>query len=98
MNRYAHRLRIALAVILVAASASRTQAEAEDIYAGMLRGSGLILTSTGSGTGWVIDYEQRLMVTNEHVVTNNAEVDVVFPQYDEAGRPVAEVAHYIQRA
>jgi tetratricopeptide (TPR) repeat protein len=99
MNRVVQPLHIALALIALTSCAGRIQAEeTEDIYTRTLRGTALILAPNCSGTGWIIDQDQGLMITNEHVVTNNAEVDVVFPEYDKAGRPVAELAHYIRRA
>ena len=41
-----------------------------------------------------MDLEQGLIVTNEHVVTRNGEVEVVFPEYGKDGRPLAEPADY----
>lgn len=34
------------------------------------------------GTGWVVDAEQKLMVTNHHVVEYYLDCDVYFPKYD----------------
>jgi tetratricopeptide (TPR) repeat protein len=85
-----------LAVAFTAALAHPTAAQerADQVYASTLRGTALILTSTGtSGTGWVIDLDQRLLVTNEHVVTSHAQVEVIFPILRD-GKPVAEPAYY----
>ena len=46
----------------------------------------------------MIDLDQRLLVTNEHVVTAHAQVEVVFPLPSKDGRPVAELAHYREHA
>jgi hypothetical protein len=65
MNRDSYRIRSALTLMMLAACAApiRAQGPANDLYARILRGTALILTPTGSGTGWVIDLDQRLMVT-----------------------------------
>ena len=95
LNKYPPGL--ALTMLALAAWAGPARAdETESIYARTLRGASLILTPTGSGTGWLIDLDRGLMVTNEHVVGNHGEVEVVFPEYDKAGRPVAEFAHYVR--
>src|SRR5262249_50271805 len=71
---------------------------AQDVYARTLRGTALILTPEGTGTGWVIDLEQGLLVTNEHVVTTHEQVQVIFPAYGKDGRPVVERALYRRNA
>jgi tetratricopeptide (TPR) repeat protein len=95
-----YRTRVALAVALLAVCVGRSRAEGtvEDVYARTLRGTALILTPKGSGTGWVIDLEQGLLVTNEHVVTTHEQVEVIFPAYGKDGRPVAEWALYQRHA
>ena len=64
-------IRAAFALMVLAAGIAQARAdEAEDVYSRTLRGTGLILTPTGSGTGWVVDLERGLLVTNHHVVTS----------------------------
>jgi tetratricopeptide (TPR) repeat protein len=99
MNLNAHGIRAALALMVLAAGITHARAdEAEDVYTRTLHGAGLILTPTGSGTGWVVDLERGLMVTNHHVVTSHDQVTVVFPEYGKTGRPVAERAFYVRNA
>ena len=95
-----HRTRVALAVTLLAACVAQSRAEgtAEEVYARTLRGTALILTPTTTGTGWVIDLEQGILVTNEHVVTTHEKVEVIFPTYDKDKRPVAERSYYRRNA
>jgi hypothetical protein len=54
-----NRTRVALAVTLLAVciGPSRAEGTAEEVYARTLRGTALVTTPTGSGTGWVIDLE-----------------------------------------
>src|SRR5262249_59510577 len=85
---------VALAVGAACVSPAAAQERAEKVYADTLRGTALILTPTGSGTGWVVDLEQRLLITNEHVVASHAQVEVVFPMTGKDGKPVAEPARY----
>ena len=100
MNPRLHRTRVALAVTLLAVCIGPARAEgtAEDVYARTLRGTALVVTPTGSGTGWVIDLEQRLLVTNDHVAGAHEKVEVIFPAYDKDGRPVAEKDLYRKHA
>src|SRR5262245_40937034 len=99
MNRNPFPVRIALAVMLLAACVNVGRADkTEEIYSRTLRSTGLVLTSTGSGTAWIVDLEQGLLVTNDHVVAGHDQVEVVFPEYGKDGRPVAELAHYVRHA
>jgi tetratricopeptide (TPR) repeat protein len=95
-----YHTRVALAVTLLAVCIGPARAEgpAEDVYARTLRGTALVITPTTVGTGWVIDLDQGLLVTNEHVVTRNEKVVVIFPTYGKDGRPVAERSYYRRQA
>jgi tetratricopeptide (TPR) repeat protein len=97
-NPYRTRVALAVALLTVCIAQSRAEEPAEDLYARTLRGTALILTPKGTGTGWVIDLEQGLLVTNEHVVTTHEKVEVIFPTYGKDGRPVAERSHYRRNA
>ena len=48
------------------------------------------------GTGWVIDRERRLVITNQHVVMDQAEVSVWCPAY-ENGELVGMLDHYFNK-
>jgi tetratricopeptide (TPR) repeat protein len=99
MKVTAHPIRMVLAVVLLAACVGQSHADKDEgLYANILRGTGLVLTPKGSGTAWVVDPDQGLLVTNEHVVTSHDQVDVVFPEYGEDGRPVAELSYYVEHA
>ncbi|MCA9135576.1 MAG: tetratricopeptide repeat protein [Planctomycetales bacterium] len=56
-------------------------------YDRMLKSVGLIEITTDDGvvhgTGWVVDRQQRLMVTNHHVIEGWLDCDVYFPEYDD---------------
>ena len=95
---YCTRAALTVALLAVCVGPSRADRTAEDVYARTLRGTALILTPTGTGTGWVIDLEQGILVTNEHVVTTHEKVDVIFPTHANDGRPVAERSHYRRHA
>ena len=74
----------------------------EDPYQRLLRSVAWVKTGRGSGTGWIIDVEQKLIVTNDHVVRlqDNAVSLmplVVFPVYGdpaEARTLIQERRHY----
>jgi tetratricopeptide (TPR) repeat protein len=69
------------------------------VYQSTLRGTVFIEVRSNAarpgwfGTGWVVDRERRLIVTNHHVVGAEAVVHVYFPAYRD-GRLVAERAQY----
>jgi S1-C subfamily serine protease len=88
----ATRTHLALTLALLATAPAAAQDP--DLYARTLKATVLIVPSTGGGTGWVVDRDRGLVVTNEHVVGRDAEVAVIFPEYDADGRPLAEPVHY----
>jgi tetratricopeptide (TPR) repeat protein len=100
MIAHLYRTRVALAVTLlgVCFGQSRAEGTAEKLYGRTLRGTALIITPTGIGTGWVIDLDKKILVTNEHVVTTHEKVEVIFPTYDKDGSPVAERSYYRKQA
>lgn len=50
-------------------------------------------TEHSMGSGWVIDADRRLVITNHHVVGDANRVEVVFPEVHD-GLPVQEMAYY----
>ncbi len=57
--------------------------------------TGWILAGTqGVGTGWLIDAQQRWMITNAHVVGNAPRVEVFFPVYQD-GQRIAPRDYYL---
>jgi tetratricopeptide (TPR) repeat protein len=97
MNRYA-RITALTVLMLITCQGHIRAADAEDIYARTLRGTVRVVTPTGSGTAWIVDRERGLLITNEHVVSHHDHVEILFPEYDKRGRPVAESSHYRQHA
>ena len=85
---------IALAVALVIAWAGPAAAQDPDVYTRTAKGTALIVAPPGGGAGWVVDRDRGLLLTNDHVVARHGEVEVIFPEYDADGRPLAEPAHY----
>jgi serine protease Do len=58
-------------------------------------GGGRLALATGSGS--VIDVPQRLILTNFHVVGDEKEVRIFFPQFDKQNKLVASKDVYIQQ-
>jgi S1-C subfamily serine protease len=56
-------------------------------------GNGRAALATGSGS--LIDAQQRLILTNYHVVGQEKEVRVFFPQFDKQGKLIASKDHYM---
>jgi tetratricopeptide (TPR) repeat protein len=78
------------------ARAAAEEARAAKIYRQVLRSTADIqVPSLGSGTGWVGDRSQRLIVTNQHVVGKKEHVQVLFPAYRD-GEVIAESSYYLK--
>jgi S1-C subfamily serine protease len=73
--------------------------DAKAIYLKTIRGTVMFLCRHADGTatqgsGWVIDCQRKLIVTNHHVIKGAKEIVVVFPEFRN-GRPIAEQSHYV---
>jgi tetratricopeptide (TPR) repeat protein len=91
----------ALALLLAALPAA-AEDQPKHIYDQVLKAAAWILAEEGgrtaTGTGWLVDKADRLLVTNYHVVNRNEEVKVVFPQFDGRKRVIPEKSHYRKKA
>src|SRR5258708_12738328 len=65
----------------------------KEIYQRTLRATTWVQAGEVSGSGFLIDAGQRLLITNHHVVGNHDSVLIVFPDYRD-GKVVAEKTHY----
>ncbi len=83
---------------LTSAPASPTSAGSADIFSYVLKSTVLILNvvprGVANGTGSVVDANERLILTNYHVVENSQSLIVLFPIY-EGGKLVAERERYL---
>src|SRR5204863_375339 len=80
----------------VPAFASAEAIDPAQLYQQTLRGVVLVLVDDGSGSGWLIDRERRLIVTNHHVAGTSDEIRVYFPRF-ENGELVTSRAAYVQK-
>jgi len=73
-----------LAMTLALATARVARADS-NVYANTLTGTVYIEVGigndTGKASGWIVDRDQRLVVTNDHVVDSVNHIDVYFPLY-----------------
>lgn len=69
----------------------------KELHRHLARGAGWIRifegTGTRHGTGWVLDREKKLMVTNDHVVAGKDEVWVTFPIWKDGKLVTAEAGY-----
>jgi S1-C subfamily serine protease len=80
----------ATALLAVPASAATV---AEQVQGRLLHATAWVITTSDSGSGFVIDRNERLLVTNYHVVKEHADASVVFPVYDK-GQLVSDREYY----
>jgi S1-C subfamily serine protease len=88
-------LAMAAGVLLLCVAARPAQASDTDLYHKTLKSTGWLVAPSGDGTCWVLDREQRLVVTNKHVVGDADEVTVRFPTYKD-GALVTAAAEYLR--
>jgi hypothetical protein len=86
------------AVVLGLALAAPARAETETLYGRLLKSTGWINCpqpggANSSGTCWVFDAQERLVITNHHVVDGATKVVVDFPMYQN-GQLVKRVSEY----
>jgi tetratricopeptide (TPR) repeat protein len=69
-----------------------------DIYRKTLHSTAFIIVplknGTATGTGWVVDAKNKLIVTNHHVVEENPRILCLFPLFDKEGAVKADRADY----
>ncbi len=75
------------------AAAANHSLSSKEVYDKALKATCWVVLKQGWGTGWVLDREKRLVITNEHVVRGVDEVDIYFP-VKENGKLAREPEHY----
>jgi S1-C subfamily serine protease len=85
-NRLSGAAAVALVCLAFAGRAAAEERSAKELYRQTVRATGLVWTPYGRGTGWVVDRERKLMITNHHVVVGEGkdvvdEVTVLFPEF-----------------
>ena len=79
-------------------STTETSLAAPELYLQTLRGTVWIVNETAEGTffgtGWLVDEDTRLIITNDHVVEGTDQVKVYYPRFDETGRPLTDPDEY----
>jgi S1-C subfamily serine protease len=68
---------------------------AQKLYRRTILGTVFIRIKGGQASGWIIDRERRLVLTNCHVVDKDDKPAVLFPEFRD-GRLIAERAHYLR--
>lgn len=72
----------------------------KELYEHAVKGTGWVVIKEANGlrfgTGWVLDRDKRLLITNEHVIEGRDEAGVYFPIRQD-GELVHEPDHYLQK-
>ncbi|MFL5330801.1 MAG: S1C family serine protease [Gemmataceae bacterium] len=83
--------------------ASQEPTDAQQIYRRCVAGVVMIICQSevddemSSGSGWVIDKQRRLIITNHHVIANCPQPVVIFPEFVN-DRVIAEPDHYADKS
>src|SRR5437773_2707480 len=91
---------LATAGVLVLCLTTTTVARADDaeLYAKALTATAWVsIPGVGDGTGWVVDREQKLVITNKHVVGTATDAVVMFPIYRRGGEVVTFEGEYVRQ-
>jgi S1-C subfamily serine protease len=64
-----------------------------ELYRQTLRATAQVVVGESTGTAWLVDHQNKLLVTNFHVVGNRDTVSVLFPVYED-GKVIAERSYY----
>ena len=90
-----------LAAPLAGGRAAAQEVDVEKLYQKVVRSSVYIITpmedSYATGSGSLIDAEKRYVLTNFHVVDENAVVYVSFPMYQKDGKIIGDKKLYKER-
>src|SRR5437588_9795561 len=85
----------ALAALALPANHAKAQEiNGAALYQQALKGTVLITFDQGSGSGWLVDAERRLVVTNHHVAGEAKNLKVYFPRFED-GELVTSPAAYV---
>jgi V8-like Glu-specific endopeptidase len=88
----------AVAVLVLCLTANAAGAVDIDLYTKTLQATGWIyVPGSGDGTCWVVDLEERLVVTNKHVVGGMDYAEIMFPLF-QAGQVVTSANEYLKQA
>lgn len=86
---------------LLTAPAPAADLSANELYLQTLRSTAMVVVPLGDkasqGTGWLVDQERKLLVTNCHVVGGQKQVLVLFPVYRN-GQVISERNYYLKEA
>src|SRR5438094_8215637 len=93
---------LSAALVLSLVLAPQVHADSETLFKRLLKSTGWINCpqphgGNSWGTCWVYDRDERLVVTNKHVIDRAVTVTVDFPLYDR-GQLLTSVPDYIARA
>lgn len=89
---------LALAVVLAPAASRAAAEEPRDVYRGSIGGvvwiENFIGTRSTTGTGFLVNRERKLVVTNYHVTNGEETMDVYFPARDSDGTLISRRGYY----
>src|SRR5262245_12399772 len=97
INKRTKGMTAAAVLVLCLTTTGVVRADDAALYAKTLQATGWIyVPDCGDGTCWVVNREQRLVVTNKHVVGTKDDVEVMFPLFAN-GKVVTATEEYLKR-
>jgi len=97
-------IQLSLAIFLLVSLPAAAPADgltSSELYQQTLRSTAMVIAPSGDkasqGTGWLVDRERKLLVTNRHVVGGQKQVLAVFPSFRN-GQLITERDYYLKQA
>jgi tetratricopeptide (TPR) repeat protein/S1-C subfamily serine protease len=84
---------VLVSLALLTGRATAGDLSGREIYQQTVRATAWVSTARGTGTGWLLDRDRRLLVTCYHVVAEEDRAEVIFPVYRD-GKLVTERSYY----
>jgi tetratricopeptide (TPR) repeat protein len=95
LSKWVWALCLFLTTAAMPLTAAGPKGPAGTVYRKALHGTALVLSAKGQGTGWVVNREQKQLVTCQHVAGAGDKVVVLFPQYRD-GRVIVRPDWYAE--
>ena len=87
---------LALGVVLALPAFAKADDGLQALQMSVLKSCGMVITPNSSGSAFVIDTKEKLLLTHYQVVRGQEQISVIFPWYQD-GKLIADMKIYIEK-
>lgn len=87
---------LALGVVLVMPGLAKADEAWDSLHMTALKSAGMVLTANTSGSAFVVDIKEKLVVTHYQVVRGQEQISVLFPWYQD-GKLITDMKFYLDK-